>query len=499
MATTRALTSKDGALWVQPDGPNTEVYFLDCADVGDLTETEGAISLIRCHNAERSGWDVVGQTKAPPDPITLDVTRLTYRARNWLERARCPFAVYVLQKDCGRADVFHNYVRGDVLAHVTRTGKTRSNLVLREGDEPTTVAVSLEAWPPSIPVEELSVDRITTTEALGGNSVIANMDERCEDECGATLDLCEVAGIACDSGAGPATANVLFSTDHGATWAAGAADPFVADYDIMAITYCYVGRDTRRWIVAQNAGDVVGGQGLTAYSDDDGTTWTTTNVGGAAAGDGALYGNALFSLNNSMRHIWLASENGYIFFSDDGSQTWTAQETGIIMANEYNCVHFCDEDYGMAGGVGGVVAITSDGGNTWAAATATGGGEIYCCQRLSRDRLWVGDDAGGLYFSTDGGTTWTARIGWAGAGVGDVRDLKFVNDYVAFMLSDNATPVGTVLRTINGGWTWEALTTPDNDGLNCIWPCDESHAIFVGEVEAGSATQFIGRVSPAGE
>ena len=44
----KALTSRMGALWVQPDGPNTEPKFLGCHELGDLSEAEGGVELIRC-------------------------------------------------------------------------------------------------------------------------------------------------------------------------------------------------------------------------------------------------------------------------------------------------------------------------------------------------------------------------------------------------------------------------------------------------------------------
>lgn len=487
------LTSQKGALWIQPDGPNGDMKFLGCHDLDDLTIPEGGIELIRCFNPA-GGWDVVGHTETPPDKITVSVTTLIEQARDWLEKVHCPFGLYILQRDCGRADQFSNYIRGDVLMNVRRVSRTKRNLVKREEDLQSELGVDLEAYPPAIAIEQLEIDLQTTTADQGLNDVAFNLDRRCIGDCGAALDPCEDGIAVGDSAIAPALADIVLTGDEGDNWAAVAADPFAAGAGAMSVVRFYVGRDTERILVAMDA--PAAAQGMVAYSDDGGVTWTTVNIGGAAAGDGAVYGGGLWALD--MHHVWLAGANGYIYFSDDGGETWTVLEAGAVTAGDYNCVHFADELYGIAGAPGDVIALSNDGGITWAAATATGGGgDILCAWRLDKNRMWVGTDDGDLYYSQDGGVTWTQRTGWTGSGVGAVRDMFWVNDYVGFIASNNVTPVGTVLRTINGGRHWEALTTPDNDGLNAIWACDESNAFVVGEVEAGAGTAVILHVRAA--
>lgn len=73
---TKALTSKNGGLWVQPGGPNTQWFFLGCHDLGDLAAPEGGVDLIRCFRPDNQGWDVVGDKITPPDPITASISTL---------------------------------------------------------------------------------------------------------------------------------------------------------------------------------------------------------------------------------------------------------------------------------------------------------------------------------------------------------------------------------------------------------------------------------------
>jgi photosystem II stability/assembly factor-like uncharacterized protein len=483
---TQALTSKMGALWIQPEGPNTESYYLDCKDLGDIGIPEGAMTLIRCFRADGSGWDTVGSTQAPPEAVTFDVTGLMFNSRDWLEKVKCPFSMYALQRNCGRADNFSNYVRGFGFHNVRRTNRSYSGIVSREEDTQSSFSVSLEAYPPVYEIEELTIGSIVSAATENLNDVVMNADYFCYGDCGDTEPSCELGMIAGDSAVGPALADILQTTDAGITWTQVAANPFAAGLDAKAVATYLVGSGTRRYLVARE-GTGAAVQGLVAYTDDNGATWTTASVGGAAEGHGAVRGGGLFALDE--RHIWLASAAGYIYFSSDGGETWAAQEEGAIGVTDYNQVHFEPSgQYGIAGSAADVIIVSSNGGETWTAATATGGGgDILCCQRLDHLRAWVGDDDGNLWYTRDGGVTWTQRTGWVGSGIGDVTDLHFVNDHIAFMLHNTAAPVGTVLYTFDGGYTWIPLTTPTNVGLNAVYACDASQALVVGKNNAGAA------------
>ena len=54
MASNKTYTAKEsGALYIQPDGPNTRSYYLACHEVDDFDEDLGSINeLIQCFNGE---------------------------------------------------------------------------------------------------------------------------------------------------------------------------------------------------------------------------------------------------------------------------------------------------------------------------------------------------------------------------------------------------------------------------------------------------------------
>lgn len=496
MAKGDAITSGQGAIFIQPGGPNPlhDVHFLKCRDVGDIDETEKALELIQCHDPDGKGWITMGRTEGPPEPVEFSIDELVTGQLSWLEKALCPAGIYLLLERCGRHDMPWNYVRGLVLAHVERLGRSRSAWVQRSESNPSMVSVNLWAYPrPHISdIETLTIVRITTAATDALNDVWINQDFRCLGDCDEAIGLGEYGLAVGDSAVAPALATTLFGTAYGDTWTAAAADPFAAGESIMSCFAIWIDANTRRWLAAMEA--PAGAQGMTAYSDDGGATWTTVNVGGAAAGEGAIDSGALFSLDHL--HNWLVGANGYIWFSDDGTETWAAQEEGVIHAGNYNSVHFFNEHYGVAVGDADIVAVTSDGGENWEAGTATGGGnDLTCCERLSVDTIIVGDNGGELYCSNDRGVTWTQVTGWVGSGVGDIADIKFVNPAVGYMIHNTAAPVGSVLYTYTGGRHWQVLDTPTNAGLNAIAFADEGFAIAVGEPQGGTAV--ILKVEPA--
>jgi len=54
-----------------------------------------------------------------------------------------------------------------------------------------------------------------------------------------------------------------------------------------------------------------------------------------------------------------------------------------------------------------------------------------------------------------------------------------------------------VLHTTDGGYNWDVLDTPDNDGLNGLCVVAPDRAYVAGEVEAGMATAVVLRVVAA--
>ncbi|GAG37424.1 unnamed protein product, partial [marine sediment metagenome] len=243
-----------------------------------------------------------------------------------------------------------------------------------------------------------------------------------------------------------------------------------------------------------------------AWSDDSGTTWNVVTVG-STNGEGGQWGGALFALDH--RHIWFVTDQGNIFFSTDGSLSWTEQGIGVT-GNALNYVRFVDYNFGIAVGETDTVLITSDGGAHWNSVTGPGGADYLCCTIFDGHRAWVGDSAGSLFY-TDLLDTSMAATDWAerlldtptGALSTDrINDIMFVREsgfqtddhcgYLVTKWKEDSNYHGAIYRTINGGYDWEIWYTATMDtpvtGLNAVWACGQNQAFAVGTDIGGVAT-----------
>lgn len=489
-----ALNAKNaGSLWIQPGGPNNTSYLLDCHDVAELPvppKGPGGIEPIKKADWRTGGWRTIGQTETPPGKVSFSISTLQRAQRDWLEKlAQRSCSFYILMRDSGSPEQ-SNYVRGIAVNKSRIVLRKYDGTAIRKDDKESTLAADIEAWE-AVDFYKVAAQKQVNADTDATNDLAANLWYRSADDAGAEQMPGDVAVTASDSAVGPATAIAMSTTDGGATWAATSTAPFAAGASIMSIQRFPFGRTTYRIIAAMEA--PAGAQGMVAYSDNNGTSWTTVNIGGAAAGHGASYGRGLCALDS--RHILLAGAAGYIYRSVDGGETWTAVESAAIHAGVYNGVGMADEYKCFAWGAAGVCAKSIDGGVTWAAttvpaATATKAGFI-----IDQNRFWVGNDAAGLYYTTDGGVTWTQRTGWNTTVGTAIRGISFApgSDQFGFMVVNTAAPVGTVYRTYDGGKEWEPITTPANSGLNGVLAVDENTCYIYGEANGG--TTFVAKVT----
>lgn len=469
------------SLWVQRSGPNTEPVYLGCHALGDVDQPEGDIELIYC--PDESGPDrfkVVASVQGAAGAITSSVTTDITDEIDELERARCPFTLFVHLSKNGRKDLFTNFDRTFVLTNTRITSRGLAALVARTPDDNARAEQSFDiAAEALLRLKEPEIARQTTAEVNGINDITFCNSEQCRTDEEVAMDSCQV-GFAVADPTALATANVLY-TSNGGTWAATATDPFAADEVPVAVECFEFGRDTVRVIVARGTTDA-GNPAEIAYSDDNGATWTTVDVG-TDDGEFAPGPRSLFALDRN--NIWLGTDSGRIYFSGDGGLTWTAQEDAVINTGDWSSIHFVDRLVGWAAGENNEIARTIDGGTSWSAITGPSGqttDDMNVIFALDRNRAWVGFNDGTLWYTHDAGVTWTQRS-FSGSGVGQVRDIKFFNDSLGYMITDNASPVGRVHWTIDGGYTWQVLDLNTNAGYNSLFVCDAWSFFVVGEAE----------------
>jgi photosystem II stability/assembly factor-like uncharacterized protein len=497
------MSSAKGTLWVQPEGPNTVPLILPCHDLGDISEPKGEVAERYCVNPKTGQYQVVIRTRGTPGRASGSITTYVGKVRDALEKITergCPFSLYAHSAEGKKQGVFGVYDRGEVYMGVLMNSLSRTNLAMREADDAAeqTFEFSMDGIGKYYP---LRITRAPTVEATDAMCVFAERLAQCEDGSGPGWEMCDYLWATCQ-GAVAASANVLRSVDGGLTWAATAADPFAVAEDISCGVSVQVGRATWRQIVARGTTDVANPAEI-SWTEDNGATWHPVNVG-ATVGEFVPWVNGLFALD--LRHIWAATDQGTVYFSEDGGLTWDAQPSTNV--DSLNAVHFVTEYLGAFAGDNNALFLTEDGGVHWTALVgpaAKAADNILTVQVLGRNRLWLGYDDGEAWYSHDGGVTWAQRqftISDA-VSINRVNDIEFLNDhrgYMAVKYTGSAAAIhGALLHTVNGGETWHVLRTSDYggsafdvgaSGLASVLACDWNRAITVGDLIDATAAIF---------
>jgi photosystem II stability/assembly factor-like uncharacterized protein len=481
-------SDEDGAVFVQREAGQETFYIGNCLEVGDIPNPRGGAEPQWCLNSDREHV-VIGQTATAPGTGSVTITGLMENTANWLEtyvEDFCPFWLYFIQHKCGTRGLFSHWERAAAVRVQAVPEDTISGFMSREGGNQSTRAFNFSFFSPRIDSRNMTVSRKTTTGFAQSFNDITACDKECPSPCdGAGIGLGQELQIAVDCNTGVATADYVHSHDYGSTWAAAAADPFGVNTENAISSVCFpIDKTTTRWLTIRSATAATDAE--VSYSDDGGANWTEAVILPSANNVGALGPQSLFAFDQD--HIWAALGDGDVYFSSDAGVTWVSQSAAAASGgNALWAISFYDANVGYAVGASDTVIKTVDGGANWTAATATGAGNTNRTVQTRKGGEWVivGETGGEIYISWDGAATWTATPAarHPGATVGSVQCIDMFNDLLGLCAHDNASPVGTVLHTIDGGYTWTALTTPTNQGLNSVIMLSPTQGWAVGEVD----------------
>jgi photosystem II stability/assembly factor-like uncharacterized protein len=154
------------------------------------------------------------------------------------------------------------------------------------------------------------------------------------------------------------------------------------------------------------------------------------------------------------------------------AQTGWVSVRGVAAVGDLNAVYFHDSKRGWAGGDGGTVLRTEDGGRGWtrqSIGTKDVVNDIYF--RDKQDGYLLAGDA--IFVSEDGGATWRlatrfrpATFGGAGPELYSVRFTSKKRGWIVGSLSRRERVVDSlVLQTTDGGVSWQRQRVPAQDEL----------------------------------
>ena len=166
---------------------------------------------------------------------------------------------------------------------------------------------------------------------------------------------------------------------------------------------------------------------------------------------------------------------------------WVAQSSGVTTI--LSCIKVVDTNVAWAAGDSGVVIRTTDGGVNWVFA---GGGAIGNNTILNIDAVdsniafvtFTVSDITYLYSTTNGGKDWEFVFSQSGGFINDIHMIDHLNG-IAY-----GDPVGgkwTIIRTMDGGVSWNRIPTePIPNGTeigpycNSLSVIDSSYICFLG-------------------
>jgi len=493
---TEIYNARDGAAFVQ-FAPGTKPHYLgECVTVDSAPNPQSGKDPIFCFDRYRRPKQI-GKNITMPSLPSLTLTTLEQEAAlymDYIKDAKCEFELLIGLSKCYDKGVLSNHKRFYTYGGVLITNDMPNNPISRDSDAAIEHAWSLMPDLGRATLRELTFARVATSETAVLND-ITGCPSRCADSCGARVEPCQHLAGAADTVAA-AVPDVIISTDRGLTFTSPASG-FAAGESVKAVQCVELAGGTTR-IIAVRDTDAANPLEIN-YSDDNFATNTLVVVG-ATNGEAAYGGGSLFALD--AEHIWLATDDGRVFFSDDAAASWTDQTTALAASGAavLRAIHFANSNVGAAVGAGDVVILTTDGGTTWTAGTATGSGDgLNTVHVFDSNRVFVGTDsavsASPAYMTYDWTANWTTITeGLDIAGTDTVEDVMFLEDgRTGFLVKNTAAPVGHVYRTPDGGWTWIETNVVTNAGIESIYACHANLAFVVGQVSA--ATSFIGQIS----
>lgn len=306
--------------------------------------------------------------------------------------------------------------------------------------------------------------------------------------CGISSDGCQVIfAVTMRAGGSPGQgAEVIYSADGGDTWGNVAVDTITGTNDPSGLA-C-VGSNLV--IVSEESGSLHYAALIDILAGTP--TWSEVTAGFSPSGDP----RKVYSANPAF--TWIVGTGGYIYTTSDPTSSVVVQDAGVATTETLNAIHGLDELSVVAVGDNNAVVRTRNGGSTWETITGPAVGiDLNAVWMKQADEWLVGTADGKLYYTRDGGTSW-AEKGFPGSGASgsSVEDIRFSTPLVGWMSHTLTGPVGRMLRTIDGGFSWYvapegSALLPVLDRINQIAVCVEANTVFGAGLAADGADGFI--------
>ena len=452
---------------------------------GDVTKIE------QPSDTQYNQWDEIASFQASPDRPTLTLSVYEHSGRSdimELIRIRCPFDIQVHMGLCeDPRDFDHGWQKVRVLEDASATGYSATDHGALEGgsqDKITEEMPTSARW--IYDVLQMRYQSVAANEV--GEEVIA-------------VDVCDRITCGDCEGVDPSDGCLkVFAVTNSAGSSPGLLPQVIITTDQFG-TNDIIERWVTTFTLGDNASDAacVGSNFVVITSDgeeihyaptadmiDEDETWTQVTTGiVAGAGPNAIW-------NYSPLFSFIAGLGGYIYLMKNPSDGLTVLDAASIVTDDLNDIEGWDAENVAAVGDAGAFVYSQDGTNFEAGTAPVGPTDLYALAYRNKSEIWVGGDDGILYVTTDYGAHWTTKA-LPGAGT-QVDKILWLTESVGFVAVRTAAPLGIILRTINGGYTWYIVpeganqAVPVADGFNDMAGCEkEANRLFIGGLGGDAA------------
>jgi len=461
--------------------PDHGPEFMACFMAGALDKSFGDISDIECPHPNVPGKFLkVGQIRSGDERATIDLVgrhALDIRSRMLqLGLKGCPLDVTVHYGDCEDLEVFTEFKKVMFLedAYITSYSTSELGTLSSDGqaeiDETAPISAQTVYDYTPLKFSEEAAD-VVTNEVL---DVVICDDISC-GYCEEESDGCQkIYALTTSAGGLPGTpADVVFSLDGGDTWYAHDIDTLGAAEAPNALA-C-IGEYL---VVVSNASNSLHYALLDDVTDVIDPAWTEVAVGFVAGGEP----NDIWSVGTK---AWIVGDFGYIYVCTDPTAGVTVQDAGETTISQLNAVHALNKNFAVAVGNDGVVVVAEDG-TRWSLTPTNPvgpGTDLTSVWVKSKTEWWVTASDGNLYYTLNGGETWTQKA-FIGDGAGTAEAIVFATDSIAYLSHTTAAPLGRLLASFDGGYSWIVLPQlpgliEANDRFNALAACQADPKLLV--------------------
>jgi photosystem II stability/assembly factor-like uncharacterized protein len=476
------LKAGESRVWLFEDGPGPGrgKEFFGFAKIGDPTFGFGDIERIEVPSETRFNEfvqidSIQGAKERPTASVQARYPRQDLSTLLRIGRKRCAAGVQVHMGKCANPQDFDaNWDKVMVFTDVKYSSYTIEGFGALSSDEQAAVNETGEFSADDMyEVKPLLFgEQLSTVIAREITKVLACDTIECGD-CDEPSDGCQkVFALQIGVGATPGTnPSVVYSDDGGATG------------DSLAISTLFSNETPGDAVCV--GGDMVivagaGGIHINDFEDIlDGTDNWVEVTSGLVAAKGPL---SITSVGPS--HTWMGATGGYIYFTDDPRGGVSVQDAGVATIQDLEAIHALDKLNVVAVGDLNAVVYTTNGGSTWQSLTGPAVGVNLTAVWMYDARLWlVGDANGDLWRTSDAGVTWTEIT--LPITPTALNDIRFFDSVVGYLGVTVAGPAGRMLRTIDGGQTFQTMperagSIPANDEINSVAVCASPNVVWGG-------------------